>query len=938
MQTRDFVRYFLVSTLIALAGDLACSSEEQPQQQADGPYANPTTTCAQNADCGGDTPICDPLRGCVACQFDTECADQQRCVNRACEPLLRCSTHVDCAETETPACDGETGICEQCLLDEHCGGGKRCLDNRCQLATECLNSRDCGDDRVCDRASGWCVECAGDADCDEDATCVENACVSRCSSDKDCAAQDLLCSPEGGFCVECVANVDCPESYHCVSGSCEIDVCQPGDGRCEATENAALNCNDSGSDFVPVLCPSRTTCVEEDGSAACAPWVCVPGTPSCSDDGSTVRVCAVDGMGFTDSMNCGDQGGTCEGGTCVDVVCDADESLCSDGSIYRCNTTGTALTLTAACAVTSHCDEETVTCEPDVCIQGTPTCNGSVATTCNADGSGFDSGGTDCSDTGETCFQGQCLPELCDSGVRHCYGGSVYFCLDAGTRRTLYDTCKSSEYCDDSGASAVCRARQCTPNRDYCSGEVAGTCNAQGSGPVDGSTTDCSTLDGKACYLGKCLDEVCPGNYGCNNGNPYTCTANGTGFGSQRDTCLSSEHCAENVSWCRIDVCTQGTPACDGNTATTCKADGSGYDPGGTDCGDEQRCVNGTCLPIICTANTYYCDGGNVFRCGSDGTTTTLNDTCTAAEYCLEGWSTCRVDVCEAGQPYCNGALVSTCKADGSGPEDGGTSCPTGKICEDGACADIVCTPDDYFCLENNGERCNSLGTGWTRYRTCSDAYFCDDSGETAICVADICEAGQAACDGEALATCDTYGGGYASSTTDCSATNQVCNLSACVNEDVVSVGSGGTGTSQTTSYTYFNVYQATSSRSLKKIEQMFSVSGTSQFTWYVYESSTATGSYTKVFESLNTSSGVSAYHSSGAIDVSLVAGNYYLIGVRVVGSHSYFSASTTSPEWLSLGAWRNSRSTTAVPGASFNVSRSNVSTAYTQRLTTAAP
>ena len=46
-------------------------------------------------------------------------------------------------------------------------------------------------------------------------------------------------------------------------------------------------------------------------------------------------------------------------------------------------------------------------------------------------------------------------------------------------------------------------------------------------------------------------------------------------------------------------------------------------------------------------------------------------------------------------------------------------------------------------------------------YWTCSAATFCDESSGTATCAPDVCEAGEPACDGETLAQCDEFGGGY---------------------------------------------------------------------------------------------------------------------------------------------------------------------------------
>lgn len=935
MPLRLLLLLSFVATLLGLVGGTACSPGEPVQSR--GPSTNPRVACAADADCRGSAPICDPLRGCVACQFDTQCGDGQRCVDRSCEAFVTCTEEADCAGTETPACDLATGICEECLLDADCGADRRCVRKQCEAATACTNSRDCGADRVCDRATGWCVECVADADCGAESACVENACVARCSSDKECVAAGLLCNVAGGFCVECVAHADCPASYHCSAGACEIDACQSGQGRCDAVRNAALQCNEQGSDYLPVLCPTGSSCEEKDGSASCAPWTCEPLSASCSEDGSTLRVCAENGLGFSEEVDCTDNGGTCQGASCVDVVCEPNTKTCSGSSVTLCNTNGTSFTVTQTCSPSQHCDSESATCQLDVCSQGLFVCDGNVARRCNADGSGFESGGTNCSATGDVCHAGQCLPQICTPGSRHCYNGSVYSCLNNGTSRSLYSTCYSSYYCAESGTTATCLPRVCTPGQAYCNGEVAGTCNALGSGAVEGTTTDCAALGGQACHLGACLPEVCPGTYGCSQGNPRTCTANGTAFGTTQDICQTTEHCVENARLCVTDVCTQGSPACNGNVATTCNADGSGYLPGGTACGEGERCVSGTCLPIICTANAYFCDGGNVYRCGSDGTTSSLFSTCTAAQFCQDGLSYCPMDVCTGGLPFCNGELVSTCRADGSGAEEGGTACPSGQTCDSGACAPVVCEPNEYFCLDNNVERCNARGTGWSRSSTCGAARYCDASGATLRCADDVCNAGQPACDGETVATCDEYGGGYTDSGADCSATDQVCNLTACVDQDVVSLGEGAGATAWAASYTHFNLYFATSSRSLTEIEQRISVSGTSQFTWYVYESTSSYGYFSRVFERLTVSSGVDAYHSSGALDLPLTAGRYYLIGVRVTGAHSYFLGAGSVPEWLSFGSFRSSKPTSEAPLATHYVSSTISSSRYTQRLTTEA-
>lgn len=131
--------------------------------------------------------------------------------------------------------------------------------------------------------------------------------------------------------------------------------------------------------------------------------------------------------------------------------------------------------------------------------------------------------------------------------------------------------------------------------------------------------------------------------------------------------------------------------------------------------------------------------------------------------------------------------------------------------------------------------------------------------------------------------------------------------------------------------------YHVTSSRTLTSIEQAIDVSGTSQFTWYVYEHSLPTGTYTRIFEKLTGGSGAGP-HGSGPLEVPLVAGRYYVIGVRVIGPHDAYRASGATPTWLSFGQFRTSRETSSTLGATYSLTTTMSGSQYGQRLTTAAP
>jgi len=385
-------------------------------------------------------------------------------------------------------------------------------------------------------------------------------------------------------------------------------------------------------------------------------------------------------------------------------------------------------------------------------------------------------------------------------------------------------------------------------------------------------------------------------------------------------------------------VCVTGQPICNGNIASTCAADGSGPATGGTDCAAENKvCYGGTCLPKICNPNEYFCQGGNVYACGSSGATSTLNDTCFASEYCKAGNSTCQVDVCTAGAVICNGANLSTCAADGSGPVDAGTPCSTGSTCDAGTCKPAICTVDALQCSSNTVQRCINGGTAWNTISTCTTAQYCNELALPIACVPDICGASASACNGEKLATCSADGGHFVNTGADCAASNTVCSLTgACVAEATDTVGDA-LNPSSGSSYLLGDVYRVDRGRTLTKIENYVTVSGTSVFTWVVYESPTATGTFTKVFEKTTSSTASAAFVSSGTVSVPLSAGKFYLIGVAVQGFFTgYFNPSTAKPFTSFgqfMGGWVQS---TSAPAATISVGSSSSTSNSYQRVSTA--
>lgn len=385
------------------------------------PFPNPTDACEKNEDCNEDAPICDPLRGCVECQFDRDCEAAERCHDRACVPLKECDSSKECTSAQ-PICDVAARHCVACLRDEDCGKGARCSNEACEEVDPCVNSRDCPEGNVCDVPRGYCVECVTNSDCGEEELCVESTCKAKCASDKECVAQGLLCHREEAYCVECLRDADCPDAYYCGGGKCLEDVCPAGDAVCRdtvTTSDTVRTCLPNGSGYMDVGCSLSATCLQQGTSARCEPWICYPGSAECADT-AVLSVCSADGLSKS-SLDCVAMGGVCDPfwSQCVDVVCTPNEYRCEGDASFVCDPLGTALTLAESCPTTSYCEKDTGKCEPDTCAPGTKVCEGNTVRTCAEDGSRF--ADEDCEDEA-ICHEGACRPRICP-------GNETSYCL-----------------------------------------------------------------------------------------------------------------------------------------------------------------------------------------------------------------------------------------------------------------------------------------------------------------------------------------------------------------------------------------------------------------------------------------------------------------------------------------------------------------------------
>lgn len=903
-----WVKRFRLSLGLTAFVAFACGGEDSSEPAAPGAAA----VCDVDVDCEGGR--CDPLRGCVACLFDHDCADGQRCDARECRDVIRCEGTSDCRDTLTPVCDEASETCVACLEDADCPGAAHCVAWRCEPYSACATTAECAEG-VCDANRGECVECVSSNDCSGSATCLANRCATPCRSEKDCSPTAPFCGPQG-YCVECATHAHCPEVYHCAAGRCELDVCEGVAKRCDVAHRAIETCAANGSGFLPTACDASQSCTAESGEPTCVDWVCEPESEVCDDDARYLELCAADGLSVARRIDCADSDEVCVNGECATRTCAPDEYSCENGDLYRCSGDGTLKELAKNCDNDELCSEAEADCIPLSCQPGAPTCDGDELRRCNDRGTGLTGNAERCK-RDEACFDGACLERICASDYE-CDRDVSLQCVDNGTRLVEVERCaplgELPTYCNpDSGR---CETVGCDPSQPICSGDLATVCADDGSGPVAGGV-DCTVLE-KACFAGTCQPVVCTDEFDCQEGDLYRCEDNGTALRLQGE-CGRPALCDAEHGTCLAEVCTPGEPVCNGTIATTCDETGAGYEPDGIDCAtDDKGCFEGTCQPRVCDADEYFCSEGDVWLCDATSTQSALADDCDFSEHCVPRQATCIANTCSPGAAVCDGTVATVCRSDGSGPEPGGMDCSaSNRACRLGICQPLICQPNQRFCHEGNVRLCDATGTASGPYDACLPEEYCDDTAP-ARCRADLCAANAAACSGERLATCNGDGSGYSDVQDDCAESGLVCTLAGtCASSATDTLGGIDLYAQNPGATLELTALEVLTPRTIIGLEAYFAVSTETEVVWLVYKSSVSTGVYTKLFEFTTTASaGLASYHSSGAIGVTLEGGAYYAIGVLIRGAHTeYWSAIAAEPASFAAIVGEARSDTDSAPG-----------------------
>ena len=391
------------------------------------------------------------------------------------------------------------------------------------------------------------------------------------------------------------------------------------------------------------------------------------------------------------------------------ITCKPDSTRCNGQNVELCDASGQSETVAQTCKADQFCrdDGAGAHCDKQACSPNQPICDGTVATTCMADGTGPAAGGNDCKDSGDVCMLGKCFGDVappttsCTPGDFSCQSGNLYACGNDGATQTVVQFCRTGQLCD--ADLEQCTGPVCVANQSNCEGMIAKTCNATGSAWLP-DTDDCS--DGRMCVNGKCVQpNTCnPGQRSCKDGNVYQCGTDGQTL-TLALTCerASKLHCATTgvYAFCTEDVCVPGQKVCDQNTSKVCNDDGSLPDDG-TDCGDDAWCESGECTPRTCTENTYYCSGMDVYYCNSDQPPTLISH-CPDTQGCLalpgaqdpqsgSNGALCAPLPCAAGAAVCLQNQLGTCATDGASVTQVTTDCAAGgNVCtSDGKCAASV--------------------------------------------------------------------------------------------------------------------------------------------------------------------------------------------------------------------------------------------------------
>ncbi len=240
-----------------------------------------------------------------------------------------------------------------------------------------------------------------------------------------------ICRTDGEGYTQIPCELGC-ENAHCASESCT-----PNQKRCLEPKLAEA-CDATGQAELQV-------CDHGCADGQCVAIQCVAGKLFCSESGSEVQKCSVDGLQILDVETC-NYGCDAVNAVCLAAACDEGDLRCSPEDplrVQQCNPEQTAFDDTNVLC-TETCDKGI--CYVSACTPSSLRCGPSALEECKSDGSGFVSKEEcqwGCLDNG----QGEAFCALCLPGAYACKDNNVVFCAAPQQPWTVVKECNSIDSC-----------------------------------------------------------------------------------------------------------------------------------------------------------------------------------------------------------------------------------------------------------------------------------------------------------------------------------------------------------------------------------------------------------------------------------------------------------------------------------------------------------
>ena len=261
-----------------------------------------------------------------------------------------------------------------------------------------------------------------------------------------------------------------------------------------------------------------------------------------------------------------------------------------------------------------------------------------------------------------------------------------------------------------------------------------------------------------------------------------------------------------------------------------------------------------------------------------------------------------------AGAPCTVGAIRTACRSDGV------TGTRPTKTLSTTLTPFAPRDPGDYIV---GVDRIITLGSPYTL----TIFEYCGSSGGT-DCKVKGCDLNLGQwCTGETLSACNADG--TATVTTDCAMTGKVCHRGACVASVVDLIGNTWPTSpamdAAAPGVNLLNFFEATTSRTITEIEIIMVQRRAFALDWRIFEATNQAGPYQTIFSTRTMSGGggEASSETTGPIQVPIVAGRFYAIGVALpTGANYYLQQQAEKPLPLAVSFGRLT-SAAVVPSAS---------------------